>query len=407
MQSTTQMLGKRRSTAWIRLFGIGAAAALLAVFWMAAGASARGGASATAEYMGWAADGIDSSIAAEIQASSFQINRSAPGARGTDLGSWNCANLRCHYLKVTWSGVTERAHGNAHPFTIALTRNAPSAADIGVFDDAFAELVVATDMSTPTHKTGQQYVGVPWAGERVRVTVLGTGGNAATTVLKIPATDRPAAFVSRDLQLGATLAIFPESELEVPRVLVVWPKVAEATHYELQYTIRTRSSQAAQRVTKVTWYLRAIKIPGTRAVFYGSIRFDWSRHWNAPVLSQLTNADFSNTTGNWVATVASLPSLLADAPDWPQEVTEDGRTGGAEADITAALSQGKNAIGVRVRPIVACGDFDIATNHSTLCSTGSERTGPLALWGRYNRISYVKFEGDNLEEWFSSGRTPR
>ena len=79
-----------------------------------------------------------------------------------------------------------------------------------------------------------------------------------------------------------------------------------------------------------------------------------------------------------------------------------GRPDGA---LGSALGEGKNAVGVRIRPVAACADFDIAADHSLLCSPGSKRTGPLALRGKRSRISYVKFEGENMAEWIGSAHT--
>ncbi len=83
------------------------------------------------------------------------------------------------------------------------------------------------------------------------------------------------------------------------------------------------------------------------------------------------------------------------------------RNAPAEADIIAALSEGGNAIGIRVRPAAACADIDPATNHSSLCPADSERAGSLALRGKKSKISYMRFEGGNMAEWAASACTTR
>jgi len=126
MQSQTEAAGSGRGTALARLLGLAAAAALLAVLWTAAGASARNGPTVAAEYAGWAGGGIDDSIAAEIRAGRFQIDQSAFGTQTGDLGAWSRANLRCHYLNVSWSGVTGRAPGSQDAsFTILSVPQRP------------------------------------------------------------------------------------------------------------------------------------------------------------------------------------------------------------------------------------------------------------------------------------------
>jgi len=419
MQSKMQAAGRGRSTALIRLLGLGAAAALFAVLWTAAGAAAQNAPAVTAEYMGWAADipdpsGPSGAYEQVQQESIFQIVSVAEGSDRSVIGQqWECRNVQCHYLRVSWSGLAENLNSEGPRYTFTLTRDAPSAEDIGVAEDQFGAAGAATEMAKymfrPSYisvSSGYRYLPVPWPNEEVRVTVSSAPGSAASDVVRIPATDLPAAFASRAAQHAATLVAAAESSgSSLPRLVIVWPKVEGATHYELQYTVRTRSNQAGQRLMRTTRIVRAFNVPGALTVAYESLQPDWSGHWNSPVLSALTNASFGDA-GDWFGVVTTLPWLLGGAAGWPQE-TVDGESAAVEADIVTALSAGRNAVGVRIRAMAACADFDTATHQSLLCSQYSKRAGPLALRGKQGRISYVKFKGENAAAWIGSARTTR
>ena len=407
MKSLAQMSGNMRNTVLFRLLKICAAAALLAVCWAAAGASAQGAPTVTAEYGGLARD-AEQSIQDQISSpgSTFTLDARAPGS--LDFSStnttWVCENLRCRYLNVSWSGITPNPDTSTSPYTITLARNrTPSAADVGVDADQFAATLVPTQISLPIRdaNTGQRYVPVPWVGERVTVAVSGAAGSEASDVVKIPAVPRSPVFASRANadQVGSTLGAAGSAAL--PPVVSVWPKVEGATHYELQYTIRTRSRRDGQRLTKVTYIVDYRHLhEGSNNNWYERLDANWGQHPNAS-LRELVVTDFGED-GEWMLALISMRLLLGGERGWPSAEV-DGEILANEADVAAALSQGRNAIGVRVRPMVACAPVDI----STLCADRSPQMGVLALRGRKSKISYVIFEGSSVQEWVSSAGAAR
>ena len=404
MKNQMQLPETGRSTALIRLLGIGAVAALATLCWIAAGASAAYP-TVTAEYGGWAEDAPDEIKLAIEHTPQFEYSLTDPLASvvpGSD--TWNCQNYRCHYLNVSWSGITPNRGAGQYPYTIRLTRNVlPSAADVGVTEEHFELLFLAARMSLPTLNTAQQYVPLPWHGERVTVSVIGAPGSGASDfAVKIPENDLPPGFNSRAAAGGAALVQDPNNS-NLPMVLAVWPKLDGATHYEVQYTLRTRSRQSGQKLTKVTRILSPGQLDGYSGQ-YTSLNPNWAQHPNASVLSNLGAGNFDGSNPDqWMAALTTLPELLAGAEGWPSE-TVGGAALAAEADIIAALGRGKNAVAIRIRPVLACGAY-----HHTLCSGSANfLTAVLAQWGKQSRISpYVMFKGDNLAEWISSAGTAR
>ncbi len=262
-------------------------------------------------------------------------------------------------------------------------------------------------------------VAVPWPGERLSIAVVGgEGSSARTTKVRTPVPPTlPAAFTARANAdtVASTLVTDPNSNL--PMVAAVWRKVPQASHYEVQYTFRTRSSNADQRRTKVTRIVRASQIhnDSNTAGHYTTLSPSWSQHPNASVLNALNDSDLNTSDGEdgeWVGALTTLPKLLAGAEGWPQDESQFDT---AEADIIAALSAGQNAVGVRVRPVAACADYynnpympeadDDPSN--TLCATRPDRMAALALRGKKSVISYVRFEGANMGEWVSSAGAAR
>ena len=397
-----QMSANGRSTALIRLLGICAAAALLAVCWTAAGASAQSAPTVTVEHGGWAASDADAHAKTALRNPAYEFTIAGGGA-------WHCRNLRCHFLDISWEGIPERigSGGSPHPdlqYTIVMTRAAPSAADLGGSNENFDEAAAATEMFLNIVELNQAgvvdhaHLGVPWAGEQVTVTVIGAESAQASAVVKIPAAV-PETFRSREPRGGSTLV--RDSGSNLPQVVSVWPKLAGATHYELQYTFRTRSRKSGQSLTKLTRIVAASQ--GADA--YEALGADWSQHPNAQQLNALGNDDVG-ADGGWIAVVTTLPELLAGEGAWPQE-NVGGERLADDADIAAALGAGKNAVGIRIRPVIVCAALQSISNHSPPCPTGSAQAAPLALKGKKSRISYVKFEGGSTAEWVSSAGAAR
>ena len=162
-----------------------------------------------------------------------------------------------------------------------------------------------------------------------------------------------------------------------------------ASHYEVQYTFRTRSKRGFTKVTRLSRFGSDVTgAPGHQG--YGDYNAEWGEHPN-PAVRGLQNSDFRDD-GEWTAVLITLPELLAGADGWPEDEPA------AKAEILAALRQGKSAIGIRVRPLAACATF--TTNN--LCYSRFLGSGTLPLWGRQSVISYVKFKGANAQEWISS-----
>jgi len=407
----------------IRLLGIGALAALAALLWTVAGASAQvEKARATVEYRGWAAaDTLDAEARTQISTSQLIISRVADNSSSAQHGqAWTCPNLRCHYLHVSWSGLAPIPATDDQPegYNIHLVRRrAPSPEDIGVSGADFASTTVPIQLSlyrVPADAS-ERYVPVPWPGERVSVMVTGRNPRGTKTRIafdsaEIPQTVLPASFAAdkaplADAQFGATLV---ENHLEgdLPTVVTVWRKADKATHYEVQYTLRTRSRVSEQRRTKWTSLVGVGQISDAtqgadQAYQYSALNAGWAQHPNAAVLSGLQDSDFGDPNnegqGQWMGALATLPALLAGQEHWPESTP-----GAVNATaITRALRVGKNALGLRVRPVLAC-----AAHASDLCSDNSQLTGARALRGKQSRIVYVQFKGRDADSWILSASTP-
>jgi len=109
--------------------------------------------------------------------------------------------------------------------------------------------------------------------------------------------------------------------------------------------------------------------------------------------------------GRWMGAVTTLPKLLAGAEHWPQ--TEGDATASA---VREALGAGQNAVGVRVRPVRACGadqDYPPSEPAHVGCATDAHHTGVRAVRGKLSKISYVRFAGGDLEAWVDSAGTAR
>ena len=391
--SNAQMSANRRSTALIRLLGICAAAALLAVGWTAAGASAQAAPTVTVDHAGWAAD-LDPSDPNTPHYEEALASQTLQIAGG---GTWDCGDLRCHLMHVFYRNIPERPHNSDKPghYTVTLTRVAPpSAEEVGVSEHGFE---AATQMSIPSDTFNHAHVGVPWLGEEVRVTVTGDQNISASVVVEIPA-HIPASFRSREARGGSTLVT--DSASSLPKVVSVWPELAEATHYEVQYTFRTRS-RAHSRFTKVT---RIVTVSQS-ANEYEALGANWDQHPNASELNALDNDDVGSD-GDWIVVVTTLPKLLAGAEGWAQETVGGEQLADDEA-IADALDAGKNAVGIRVRPLIICAAGESIYKLSNRCSENSHHADPRALEGKISRISYVTFAGGSMAEWVSSAGTAR
>ncbi len=409
MKNEMRIATKGRSAALIWLLGIcAAAAALLVVFGTISGASAQDG-QPTLNYTsgGWAPEtltdiDLGGSDRATWEALKFNtwldVQERAPGSHATGSGRWGCDDLRCYYVNLEWSNITPNPESGKPAYTITLERNAPSADQLGISEEDFAGKVVPTVVSLTVldPNTSEQIFPMPWVGGII--TITGAPGSQAsfstfTDGLRPLLGD---AFDTRDTRSASTLATNPEANL--PTIVSVWPKAEGATHYEVEYTFRTRSDVSpAQRLTKVTRIVSVSQISGT----YEDFNANWSQvNRNREELEALTNSDFGND-GDWIAVVTTLPKLLAGAEGWPE------KEGAAETDILSALGEGRNAVGIRIKPVLACATSEDTDDLSNICSKGINKMAPRAEYGRQGKISYVRFEGDNMAEWVSSAGTAR
>ena len=392
---------------WIRLIGIGVLAALAALVWTAGGASAQRGPTVKASYEGWAADAT-AEVASDVRASHFQIldiaDNSSPAALNRH---WTCPDLGCHYLHVRWSGIPAKpaVDGKIGGYDISLARFAPSPADIGVSESDFelTNVPIAMRMRVADESAREWYVPVPWPGERVTVLVHGHL-YGANRVVKVPAASLSARAALSQTEAGATLVTNHVDPGRLPTVMAIWRQIEGATHYEVEYTFRTRSAE--QRLTKVTRAVARSQVSdkaqgqgtqtGQTHYQYSAFNANWDQHPNAASLNALTDNAFGDqpTDGQWLGSLTTLGKLLEGAEGWPQSDLD----ANADADITAALSAGRNAVGVRVRPMLACAAYD----NSALCSDNSRLAAPLAVAGQKSRITYVRFRGADVHAWFDS-----
>ncbi len=397
MKTEMRIATKGRSAALIWLLGIcAAAAALLVVFGTISGASAQDG-QPTLNHTegGWAEETVtDYGIGGSDRATWETLTTTWLSG---ESGLWGCEDLRCYYLNLEWSNITPNPESGKPAYTITLERNAPSAGDLGISDTAFAGKVVPTvvRLNVLDANTSEQIFPMPWVGGII--TITGAPGSQASfsTFTDGPRPLLGDAFDTRDTRSASTLATDAESNL--PMIVSVWPKDEGASHYEVEYTFRTRSDDPAQRLTKVTRIVSVSQIADT----YEGFNANWSQvNRNRAELEALTNSDFAND-GGWIGVVTTLPKLLAGAEGWPE------KEGAAETDILSALGEGRNAVGVRIKPVLACATSEDTDDLSNICSKGINKMAPQAEYGRQGKISYVRFEGDNMAEWVSSAGTAR
>ena len=404
----------------LRLLGIGALAALAALFWATAGTSAQSNEpTVTVAHGGWAADDANTlSDAAKAQIKTgLTIGGVADGSAPLGLDStqrWTCPNLKCHYLNVSWSGIPQiQTDDPSKPGgyeIIVARRSNTTAKHVGMSDAAFAVTAVPVTMSlrAPGSST-QAYVAVPWPGERLTVAVQGEEEVRAHAIVRTPAPTLPAAFTSARSQssVGATLVENPVDG-NLPTVLAIWREVDGATYYEVEYTFRSGSDVRAQRLTRVTRTVARSQVADKENIHEGETHYayealdaDWDQHPNAAVLNALNNYAFGDvgqpTHGKWMGALSTLGKLLLGAEGWPQtEVAADNA-------VTDALSVSRNALGVRLRPVLACA----VDGGSRLCSDNSTTAAPRAWRGKTSRISYATFEGADVDAWLTSiGRPP-
>ena len=404
MKNEMRIATKGRNTALIYLLGI-CAIALLVVFGTISGASAQDdGPTIDFDMGGWAAEtvtdtdpgGSDRATWEALTSTYLSVQDRAPGSHATASGRWGCEDLRCYYGTLSWSNVTpNQEHGKA-AYTITLERNAPSADQIGIPDGSFASSVVPTvvSLTVPDASTSELILPIPWAAGIV--TITGAPGSQASFTHSNPGL-RPLlgdAFGTRDTRSASTLATDEESSL--PMIVSVWPRAEGATHYEVGYTFRTRSDDPAQRLTKVTRIVSVSQIAYT----YEDFNANWSQARNRAELEALTNSDFASG-GGWIGVVTTLPKLLAGAEGWPS------KEAAAETEAFDALGEGRNAVGIRIKPVLACATAEDTDDLSDICSKGINKMAPQAEYGRQGKISYVRFEGDTMEEWVSSAGTAR
>ncbi len=391
------------SRTWAGLLGVCVAAALLAVFGMATEVSAQ-----TSEPTidgesgehGWAADLLEQDGNQDLDFRNGTVLTAVSYADGSQAtgATWSCNDLRCFFLNLRWSNITPNPeHVNGKPaYTITLERRAPSPAELGISEADFATKAVPTIVSLPVADASarEQRVPLPWANQIIEIT--GAPGSSASFTLSTPGIGRFLGedFSTRDTRSASTL-VTDSANNNLPTLVSVWPKVEGATHYEVQYTFRTRSDDPGQALTRVTRIESGSQIVGTT---YAGLNANWSQARNRTELEALDSSDFNND-GGWIVVVTTLPKLLAGAEGWPKaEAT-------AEPDIVEALGEGRNAVGIRIRPVLACAT-DLATHaRSDLCSKDIHEMAPEAEVGRQGKISYVRFEGDTMAEWVSSAGT--
>ncbi len=397
MESGMTKILKRRSTVLAGLLGICAVAALMATTVLATfgeTASAQSSPTLSVTHAGWADDRTLSSDDQSDLGQSFTSPE-------TSL-SWDCSDRRCHSFDLEWSGIDpvnqDKGHSNqvddADGWTITVTR-----LDDPITKVAEVEFVTGTSLVTSitqpvsVEEAGDTddrsyLLGVPWAGERVRVTVT-AGSVSASQKVTIPANHLPNAFTNRTDRAATVLVEHTETDNTLHSLVVVWPKVENATHYEVEYIFRNDLNQAeGKKFTNVS----RIETGSQQQGLYRSLSPVWdSNHSNAAELNALTNANFDGAEADWIIVVGSLSKLLAGAEGWPE-----GSLDTANEIIEVIGEDGRNAVGVRVSPVLACGGFSDSHDKSELCSEGSHNARPLALKGRSSRVSYVRFDSSEL-----------
>ncbi len=402
MEMIRRIAGNRRSRTLTGLLGVCVAAALLAVFGMATEVSAQTSEPTidglSGEYA-WAADVLEQDGNQDTNFRNTTLSAVSYAAGSDDRTVlWNCNDLRCFFVNLQWSNITPNPEEGKPAYTITLERRAPSPAELGISEDRFATQTVPTIVSLTVADASarEQRVPLPWANQIIEIT--GAPGSSASFTLSTPGIGRFLGedFSTRDTRSASTLVTDPENN-NLPTLVSVWPKVAEVTHYEVQYTFRTRSNDPGQALTRVTRIESGSQLDGAT---YEGLSANWSQARNRTELEALDATDFNND-GGWIVVVATLPKLLAGAEGWPKaEAT-------AAPEIVEALGEGRNAVGIRIRPVLACASDHATHARSNLCSKGIEVMAPAAEIGRQGKISYVRFEGDTMDEWVSSAGTAR
>jgi len=376
------------AAAWTGRLGLGVAAALLTLWGLATAVSAQEAhPSVRVTHIGWAADRTLSADESRDLGRAFGVVGSSPLRT-----NWDCGDFRCHYVRVDFSGIEpkpdlEKADGavDGPGWILTVTRWHPAGRTITGLTKH-----IGVDEAGGGNGPDTYYAAVPCNDERVRVSIEGVTGRTTNTSVIIPA-HVPAAFHARTPLAASTLVHWEENTSSLPMLVTVFPKVAGATHYELQYIFRGDLHQGSGNYSQVVT-TRAVTASQKRGL-YERLGADWSRHAQRETLSALTNDDFDGEDAGWIFVTTPLPKLVRGAEGWPhREIDED--------DITAALAagRGKARIGVRVQPILDCSLADsFAPDLTEFCSAGTYALDTLSLRGKKSQVSYKTVRLSDLE----------
>ncbi len=368
--------------------GIGVAAVLLTILGMATAVSAQeSNPSVEITYIGWAADEQPTGNAARDLDRAF-------GVVTNSIRSWDCSDRRCHYVRVDFSGIAPKPNiqkvdgvNDGPGWNLTVTREHP---------DRNAVRLMSKDVGVDEAGGGNgpytYYVAVPWAGERVWVTLKGEDLESNKSDSAVIPAHVPAAFRTRSPLVASTLVDWEENSSTLPMLLTVWPKTVGATRYDLQYVFRGDLHQGSTGNYSQVVTTRLVTASQKRGL-YERLGADWSRHAQRAILGALTNDDFDSEDAGWIFVTTPLPKLVSGAEGWPQaEIVED--------DITAALEAGagKARIGVRVQPVLDCSLADsFAPDLTEFCSAGTYALDTLSLRGKKSQVSYKTVRLSDLE----------
>lgn len=365
--------------------GLGVAAALLTLVGMATVVSAQEARpSLSVTHIGWAADEQPTGNAARDLDRHFGVD--AP-----PLTSWDCADRRCHYVRVDFSGIEpkpdlEKADGvtDGPGWILTVSRKG------GTVTEMIKHIGVAEAGGGAGPYT--YYAAVPWNGERVRVSLRGVTNVTISTSVVIPA-HVPAAFLTRSALAAVTLVDWVDNTSSLPMLITVWPKVAGATHYRLQYIFRGDLHQGARGNYSQVVTTRTVTASQKRGL-YERLGADWSHDSQRETLNGLSNDDFDAEDAGWIFVTTPLPKLVSGAEGWLQEeIVED--------DITRALEAGvgKARIGVRVQPVLDCSlaHPELAPDLTEFCSARTWALETLVMQGKKSLVSYKTVRLSDLE----------
>ncbi len=366
--------------------GLGVAAALLTLLGLATAVSAQEARpSVRVTHLGWAAD---RTLTAD---ESRDLSRPFGVENALHVTNWDCSDFRCHYVQVDFSGIApepglDKVDGiNTGPgWHLTVSRRGGTVTEI--------TKTIGVDEAGGGDGPYTYYVAVPWNGERVHVSIRGSSTITTTASVIIPA-HVPAAFLTRSAMAAVTLVDWEGNLGRLPMLITVWPKVAGATHYDLQYVFRGDLHQGSTGNYSQVVTTRLVTASQKRGL-YERLGADWSHDSQRDILNALTNDDFDAEDAGWIFVTTPLPKLVSGAEGWLQEeIVED--------DITRALEAGagKARIGVRVQPVLDCSlaDYAFAPGLTEFCSEDTHAMETLPLRGKKSQVSYKTVRLSDLE----------